>query len=222
MSFKIKMHDINFLRIFCFCFRSSVDRFNFWEQRQNYADVIVVCGKNGEKEEVKSHKIILASASPFFQKEFEASNIVFLPDIDKGEFEKILKFLYRGEVTIEAEDYPRFIEVASQLSVDPLRSYFEPLSPKSDENNGRDGVERGPEVAKKKNESEEQGLGSDKKRGLDGEERGPESKKQKVQQDGSGTSEGIAIELIKKCYVCKTGIIRLLLMINKYALRSRG
>ena len=165
----------------CFCFRSPVERFNFWELRNKFDDVIIVCSGNVE---VKSHKIILASASPFFRKELEDSNILSLPDIDKDEFERLLGFLYRGEAEVEAKHYQRFIEVARQLSVVSLRSFFNYSRKKSEEKKSDDGVGLG--------------LASTKKRGHDGEKQKPESKKPKVQQDDN---EGIPNKLIDKTFV---------------------
>ncbi len=104
-----------------------VERFHFWEFRHKYTDATIVCGKR--KSKIKGHKIILSSASLFFRKGLETLKVICLPDIEKEEFENLLEFLYRGEVRIEVENYQRFVEVARQLSVISLKSYFESSRP---------------------------------------------------------------------------------------------
>jgi hypothetical protein len=155
--------------------RSPAERFNFWELRKTHADLTIVFGKNKKKKRsTECHKIVLASASPFFREELDkldksdTPNVLALPDIKKQEFENILEFIYKGEVWIQVEEYERFVEIAKLLSVTGLKSYYDSSDPNAVEKRGRD-----------------EGKGFDEGQPLKEEDLYPKSKKQKVRKDSS-------------------------------------
>ncbi len=173
--------------------RSPVEPLNFWELRKNHADLTIVFGENKKKKRsTECHKIVLASASPFFREELskldksDTPNVLALPDIKKQEFEKILEFIYKGEVQIELKEYERFVEVAKLLSVTALKSYYEPAEANAVEKKGRDEGKGLVEGQPRKEED------------LDD----PESKKQKLQKDSSasGLKTNFYNDLLKYCF----------------------
>ncbi len=155
--------------------RSPVERFNFWELRKNHADLTIVFGKNKKnKSSTECHKIVLASSSPFFRNELDkmdrldSSDVLALPDVKKKEFKKILEFIYKGEVSIESEDYQSFVELAKLLSITALKSYYTPAEADAVEKKGRD-----------------EGKGLVEGQPLKEEDLNPKCKKQKLQKDSS-------------------------------------
>jgi hypothetical protein len=172
---KFASKNLYFNRFNFFDSRSPADRFNFWELRKTHADLTIFFGKNKKnKSSTECHKIVLASASPFFRDELDKSdksdtpNVLALPDVKKKEFDKILEVIYKGEVQIESEEYERFVEVAKLLSVTVLKSY-DPAEADAVEKKGRDEGKGLVEGQPRKEED------------LDD----PQSKKQKLRKDSS-------------------------------------
>ena len=77
--------------------------FTEFQEKGYFSDVTVAC----EDKEVKAHKLILSSCSPFFKrllvKKHVASNVhplIFLRVVEAEQLEAVLAFMYQGEVNI--------------------------------------------------------------------------------------------------------------------------
>ena len=110
-----------------------------------FSDVTLAC----EDKEVKAHKLILSSCSPFFKrllvKEHVASNVhplIFLRGVEAEQLEAVLAFMYQGEVNIiviitikvfivkvniQEEDLGSFILLAKDLKIKGL-TFFQSKS----------------------------------------------------------------------------------------------
>ena len=87
----------------------------------HFNDVTLAC-KDGQQ--VKAHKVILASASPFFKtiliQNHHQHPLIYLKGVDARDLRGILKFIYSGEVEVEKEEVARFMGTANDLEIDGL------------------------------------------------------------------------------------------------------
>ncbi len=97
-----------------FC-RAGNQRSSLWELRDEFTDATIVC-QNG-KFETKVHKIILASASPYFRDAFKISNVIHLSDVSNEEICSIVEYIYAGEITVNTNVSERFYDIARILSL---------------------------------------------------------------------------------------------------------
>jgi len=101
-------------------FRSSNTGNLLWASRDEFSDVTIRFGRDGEEGEEKAHKIILASASPVLMAELKSKNSIHLQNVCKEDFILILEFLYRGEVTVPTEKQDTLFTIGNQLKILPL------------------------------------------------------------------------------------------------------
>lgn len=70
---------------------------------------------------LKAHKIMLSASSPFFKKIFQMNPcqhpVIVLQDVHYSELESILKFVYKGEVSIMQENLPLLLRAAETLQI---------------------------------------------------------------------------------------------------------
>ena len=119
--------------------------FTEFQEKGYFSDVTLAC----EDKEVKAHKLILSSCSPFFKrllvKEHVASNVhplIFLRGVEAEQLEAVLAFMYQGEVNIiviiaikvfivkvniQEEDLGSFILLAKDLKIKGL-TFFQSKS----------------------------------------------------------------------------------------------
>jgi len=102
---------------------------------ENFADVTLVSG--GGKQ-MKVHKVILSSCSPFF-KNILIQNphqhpLIYLKGVDKETLKSLMKFIYSGEVEIPSEGIVKFLEAANDLEIDGLLQKF-PIDPQKRKKN---------------------------------------------------------------------------------------
>ena len=119
--------------------------FTEFQEKGYFSDVTLAC----EDKEVKAHKLILSSCSPFFKrllvKKHVASNVhplIFLRVVEAEQLEAVLAFMYQGEVNIiviitikvfivkvniQEEDLGSFILLAKDLKIKGL-TFFQSKS----------------------------------------------------------------------------------------------
>ena len=108
--------------------KSSSDfRLKLWETRDQFGDVILICGKSEEK--IKAHKIILAAASKFFAEILQTIKEIKLSDVDATDLEQLLKFVYTGQVTIFECNLEKFILIAQKFKIEGAPRIIRQLMP---------------------------------------------------------------------------------------------
>ena len=87
----------------------------------DFADVTLVC-EDGQQ--VKTHKVILAASSPFFQKLLGRNNhphpLIYMRGMKYDDLLAIVDFLYRGEANVFQEDLDSFLAIAEELQLKGL------------------------------------------------------------------------------------------------------
>ena len=100
---------------------STVKTFKNLLGDQHFADVTLACGKG---QQLKAHKVILSSCSPFLRNILVQNPhqhpIIYLTNVDMEDLESLMKFIYQGEVQIENEGLKKFLETANHLEIDGL------------------------------------------------------------------------------------------------------
>ena len=100
---------------------STVKTFKNLLGDQHFADVTLACGKG---QQLKAHKVILSSCSPFLRNILVQNPhqhpIIYLTNVDMEDLESLMKFIYQGEVQIENEGLTKFLETANDLEIDGL------------------------------------------------------------------------------------------------------
>ena len=100
----------------------------------DFSDVTLACA---DGHQVEAHKVILASASPFFQDLLKRNShphpLIFIRGVSSEELVAVMDFLYFGEANILQENLDSFLAVAEDLKLKGLRkrSEFEEV-PKED------------------------------------------------------------------------------------------
>jgi len=83
-------------------------------------DVTLVTSKG----QIKAHKIVLSACSPFFRRVLynnpHQNSMIYLKGVSHFSLEKLVKFMYDGEVSIKQEDLDNFLEIANDLNVKGL------------------------------------------------------------------------------------------------------
>lgn len=89
-------------------------------QREALCDVTLACDATS----IRAHQMVLAACSPYFQKLFLENKcqhpIVFLKDVKFEQIKIILDYMYKGEVSIQAEDLNPLLKVAEALKIKGL------------------------------------------------------------------------------------------------------
>ena len=84
-------------------------------------DVTLVC-ENGQQ--METHKVVLASSSPFFEKILQKSKhphpLIYLRGFQSKDFASILDFLYTGEANVYQEDLDSFLAIAEEFKLKGL------------------------------------------------------------------------------------------------------
>ena len=87
---------------------------------KDFFDVTLAC----DEEQIKAHKIILASCSPFFRNVLRRNPheqpLLYLKGVKYADLVSVLNFMYHGEVNIAQEDLNAFLAVAEDLCVKGL------------------------------------------------------------------------------------------------------
>ena len=92
-----------------------------WDD-QDFADVTLV---TVDELQVKAHKVILSSVSPFFknilQKNPHQNPLIYLKDINHKELDRIIRFVYLGQCEVEMEQLENFLVIGKALGVRGLK-----------------------------------------------------------------------------------------------------
>ena len=98
--------------------------------RASFSDVTLVAGDH----QVRAHRVVLSSCSPLFRRilarQAEAAGalaalahpVIFLRGVSAGDLERVLDFMYRGEVSVAHDDLDSFLAAAEELQVKGLTS----------------------------------------------------------------------------------------------------
>jgi len=93
------------------------------ERREDkeFADVTLVC-EDGQQ--VEAHKVILASASPFFlnllRRNKHPHPLIYMRGMKSEDLTAIVDFLYYGETRVDHENLESFLAVAEELKLEGL------------------------------------------------------------------------------------------------------
>ena len=100
---------------------STIRTFKNLQGDEHFSDVTLACG--GGKQ-MKAHKVILSSCSPFF-KDILMQNphkhpLLYLKGVDMEDLRFLMRFIYSGEVEIPNEGLGKFLDAANELQIDGL------------------------------------------------------------------------------------------------------
>ena len=88
----------------------------------NFSDVTLACA---DGEQVKAHKMVLVSTSPFFQGILKTNShphpLIFMKGVTSTIMSAVVDFLYLGEVNILQENLDDFLALAEDLKLKGLR-----------------------------------------------------------------------------------------------------
>jgi len=109
---------------FCLRWNDFAENFTsaFRELREHTAffDLTLAC----EDEEIKVHKVILATCSSFFrnilQRHPQQHTLLYLKGVKYSDLQAVITFMYHGEVNVAQEDLSSFLAVAADLKIKGL------------------------------------------------------------------------------------------------------
>ena len=104
-------------------FQNSTTRtFKNLHGNENFSDVTLAFA--GGKQ-LKAHRIILSSCSPFFKdiltKNPHKHPLLYLKGVDIKDMEYLMSFVYSGEVEIPNEGLTTFLDAANELQIEGLQ-----------------------------------------------------------------------------------------------------
>ena len=87
---------------------------------EEFFDVTIAC----DDEQLKAHKVILASSSPWFRSVLSrnphAHPLIYLKGVKFNDLKSILTFIYNGEVNVQTADLKSFLDAAKDLNIKSL------------------------------------------------------------------------------------------------------
>ncbi|XP_068207211.1 uncharacterized protein [Palaemon carinicauda] len=107
-----------------FCLRwnnfhqSLVSALDGFKNDQDFVDVTLAC----EGQFLKAHKMLLSACSVFFRDLLKANPcqhpiVILPPEVRFADLEKLLRFIYQGEVNVHQENLARFLKTAEMLKI---------------------------------------------------------------------------------------------------------
>jgi hypothetical protein len=88
---------------------------NVWELKDEFTDVTLY--GNDSKDGINAHKIILATASPYFRSKLKTSTEIRFDHFNKKDLRGMIELIYKGEVQVDSEEVKRFEEMLNFLSI---------------------------------------------------------------------------------------------------------
>ena len=92
-----------------------------FREDNDFADMTLAC-EDGQQ--VEAHKVILAAASPFFQKMLGRNKhphpLIYMRGMKSEDLLSIVDFLYRGEANVFQENLDSFLAIAEELQLKGL------------------------------------------------------------------------------------------------------
>ena len=106
------------------CFQDKIGSFLEDAKRSgDFSDVTLVCG---DGKQIEAHRIILASASPFFEAIFRKDTHphprIYIRGLNSVELEQVLHFMYFGEVSIAEDQLEAFLALAEEFHLNAFQS----------------------------------------------------------------------------------------------------
>ena len=106
------------------CFQDKIGSFLKDAKRSgDFSDVTLVCG---DGKQIEAHRIILASASPFFETIFRKDThphpLIYIKGLNSAEVEQVLHFMYFGEVSIAEDQLEAFLALAEDFHLNAFQS----------------------------------------------------------------------------------------------------
>ena len=100
---------------------STTKTFNKLHENEVFSDVTLACG---EGKQIKAHRVILSSCSPFFQEVLIQNPhhhpLLYLKGVNIEDLRYLMKFIYTGEVEIPNEGLAKFLDSANYLQISGL------------------------------------------------------------------------------------------------------
>ena len=91
------------------------------QKEEDFFDVTIACE---DHEQIKAHKVILASCSLFFKNILKRNHhqhpLLYLKGVKTRDLEGILNFIYQGEVNVAQDHLNGFLAVAEELQIKGL------------------------------------------------------------------------------------------------------
>jgi len=107
----------------------AVDTLRYLSSDEKFLDVSLV---TEDERLFKAHRIILSASSPFFsnilgQAVKHQDPFLFLKGVKSHILEKILQFIYLGEINVNPEDLESFLSTAEELKIDGVANRRESI-----------------------------------------------------------------------------------------------
>ena len=101
-------------------FQANVTKsFSNLRRERNLFDVNLV---SDSEEHIPAHRLVLSACSDFFKNIFTKVDnhnpLIYLAGVSSGDIQRILDYMYHGEVQVYQEDLNHFLEVAEKLKID--------------------------------------------------------------------------------------------------------
>ena len=111
------------------------ERFYKFLKEDKFTDVTLI---SEEGMEVKAHRMVLSSATAFFDNIFQKCNnkntenpVIFLYGIKFAQLKSIIEFIYLGETTIEEKNLNTFLLISKLMKIEDMRK-IEPVTSHSE------------------------------------------------------------------------------------------
>ena len=103
-------------------FHSNITKsFSSLRKEQDFFDVTLV---SDDQEQISAHKVVLSSCSEYFKQILKQNKhshpLLCLEGIDSDQLNKVLDYIYNGEVNINRDDIDRFLNIAQRLKLEGL------------------------------------------------------------------------------------------------------
>ena len=103
-------------------FQTNVSKsFNVLRKEEEFFDVTLV---SDDEQHIQAHKLILSASSDFFKNILTKSNhsnpLIFLPGMTSTELNRIMDYIYQGEVQLLQGDLDSFLDIANKLKISGL------------------------------------------------------------------------------------------------------
>ena len=108
--------------------------FNLLLHNDSISDVTIICGEKCEK--ISAHKIVLCTASDYFNHVFNSLDkwmlnpVLILKDVSSSIVNILLEFIYTGKVNVEERKLDKVLSAAKYLGIKGLQeanSSYEPI-----------------------------------------------------------------------------------------------
>ena len=101
---------------------NATNTFKYLWNDQDFADVTLA---TMDDQQIRAHKVILSSVSPFFKNILlnnpHPNPLIYLKDIQHKELDKIISFIYLGQCQVEKEELDNFLSAGEVLGVSGLK-----------------------------------------------------------------------------------------------------